>query len=86
MHFTTALLSAMALLAANQVIGAAVEVPRDVDAIQIATSPYYACNCPNNCSHKEGSSCKYYSGPSDDSKVISGKCEYQGSQLNCIAK
>ncbi|KAG2414014.1 hypothetical protein HFD88_003205 [Aspergillus terreus] len=77
MHFTTALLSAMALLAANQVIGAAVEVPRDVDAIQIATSP---------CCHKKGSSCKYYSGPSDDSKVISGKCEYQGSQLNCIAK
>ncbi|THC89984.1 hypothetical protein EYZ11_010558 [Aspergillus tanneri] len=42
----------------------------------------YACNCPNNCSHKQGSSCKYYSGPSDGSQVVSGKCEYQGSQLN----
>jgi hypothetical protein len=32
-----------------------------------------ACNCPNNCSHKQGSSCKFYSGPSDTSKVISGR-------------
>jgi hypothetical protein len=90
MHFSTALFSVMALLAANQVIGASVEVPRDVGAILIATSPcwfplirqyedivlisraVYACNCPNNCKHKQGSSCKYYSGPSDKSKVISG--------------
>ncbi|KAF7594828.1 hypothetical protein BBP40_008158 [Aspergillus hancockii] len=74
MHFSTALFSVMALLAANQVIGASVEVPRD-----------YACNCPNNCKHKQGSGCKYYSGPSDKSNVISGKCEWQGNQLNCIA-
>jgi hypothetical protein len=31
-----------------------------------------ACNCPNNCRHKQGSSCKFYSGPSDTSSVISG--------------
>ncbi|KAL5358290.1 hypothetical protein BJX96DRAFT_146290, partial [Aspergillus floccosus] len=85
MHFSTALFSVMALLAAHQVIGASVEVPRGIDAAQIATSPFYACNCPNNCKHKKGSSCKYYSGPSDKSKVISGKCEWQGNQLNCIA-
>jgi hypothetical protein len=39
MHFSTALFSVMALLAANQVIRASVEVPRSVGAIQIATSP-----------------------------------------------
>ncbi|KAH1450539.1 hypothetical protein KXX58_004825 [Aspergillus fumigatus] len=43
MHLSTALFSAIALIAASQVIGASVEVPRDVAAIQIATSPYYAC-------------------------------------------
>jgi hypothetical protein len=32
-----------------------------------------ACNCPNNCSHKAGSSCKFYSGPSDSSPVSSGR-------------
>ena len=32
-----------------------------------------ACNCPNNCSHKAGSSCKYYSGPSDNSPVVKGR-------------
>ncbi|GFF85308.1 hypothetical protein IFM47457_06772 [Aspergillus lentulus] len=76
----------MALLAAKQVIGASVEVPRNVGAIPIATSPCwfplimqhqrhnYACNCPNNCKHKQGSSCKYYSNPSDKSQVISGNC------------
>ncbi|KAE8138980.1 hypothetical protein BDV38DRAFT_281541 [Aspergillus pseudotamarii] len=86
MLFRSTLLSAIALLAAHQVVGAAVEAPRSIGHIEIATSPYYACNCPNNCSHKKGSGCKYYSGPSDNSKVISGKCEYQGSSLNCIAK
>ncbi|KAB8233568.1 uncharacterized protein BDW43DRAFT_310926 [Aspergillus alliaceus] len=86
MLFRTTLLSAIALLAANQVIGAAVEVPPGVDAVQIATSPYYACNCPNNCKHKQGTNCRFYSGPSDASQAISGKCEYQGNQLNCIAK
>lgn len=39
MHLSTALFSAIALIAASQVIGASVEVPRDVAAIQIATSP-----------------------------------------------
>ncbi|PKX91117.1 uncharacterized protein P174DRAFT_284701 [Aspergillus novofumigatus IBT 16806] len=72
MHFSAALFSAMVLFATNQVIGASVEVPRGVGAIQIATSPYYACNCPNNCKHKQGSSCKYYSSSSDKSQVISG--------------
>ncbi|KAK7224621.1 hypothetical protein V2G26_012624 [Clonostachys chloroleuca] len=42
--------------------------------ILIAITPYFAYNCPNNCNHKDGSSCKYYSGPSNTSAVISGKC------------
>lgn len=32
----------------------------------------YACTCPNNCDHHAGSSCKYYSGPSDNSPIIEG--------------
>lgn len=31
-----------------------------------------ACNPPNNGDHKVGSSCKFFSGPSDSSPVISG--------------
>jgi hypothetical protein len=31
-----------------------------------------ACNPPNNGDHTVGSSCKYYSGPSDSSPVIDG--------------
>lgn len=39
MLFRTTILSIVTILAANEVIGAAVEVQRDVEAIQIATSP-----------------------------------------------
>ncbi|KAG5984640.1 hypothetical protein E4U55_003861 [Claviceps digitariae] len=54
-------------------------------AIAIATDPYFACNCPNNCSHKYGSSCKYYKNFSDKGPVASGKCGYKGSDLYCYA-
>lgn len=91
MLFRASFLSAIALLCANQALGATIEVERSVGAAEIATSPClrsldllkgrrstdsflidYACNCPNNCRHVSGSSCKYYSGPSDTSTVISG--------------
>ncbi|RKU41808.1 hypothetical protein DL546_002660 [Coniochaeta pulveracea] len=36
-------------------------------------SPVAACNCPNNCSHKQGSSCKFYTGPSDTSPIANGR-------------
>jgi hypothetical protein len=32
----------------------------------------FACNCPNNCSHKKGSSCKYYKNFSDSGPVAKG--------------
>ncbi|KAF4332894.1 antifungsal 2 [Fusarium beomiforme] len=52
----------------------------------IATDPVSACQCPRNCSHKSGSKCKYYSGPSSDTSVLSGKCAYRdGLGLVCIA-
>ncbi|KAI0835444.1 hypothetical protein F5Y06DRAFT_299589 [Hypoxylon sp. FL0890] len=75
MFFKTAIVSAVALLFANQAMGAAL----------IATDPVAACNCPNNCSHGNGSSCKYYAGPSDSSSVVSGKCtpEADGT-LTCV--
>ncbi|KAF9783619.1 hypothetical protein IL306_008746 [Fusarium sp. DS 682] len=52
----------------------------------IATDPVSACQCPRNCSHKENSKCKYYSGPSSDTPVLNGKCAYRdGLGLVCIA-
>ncbi|KAI0894046.1 hypothetical protein F4806DRAFT_473743 [Annulohypoxylon nitens] len=75
MQFKSALVSAVALLFAGQAMGAAM----------IATDPVAACNCPNNCSHISGSSCKYRAGPSDSSSVVSGKCTPQnGGQLKCM--
>ncbi|KAI1206703.1 uncharacterized protein F4807DRAFT_437961, partial [Annulohypoxylon truncatum] len=62
MQFKSAAISAIALLFAGQAMGAAL----------IATDPVAACNCPNNCSHGNGSSCKYRAGPSDSSSVVSG--------------
>ncbi|KAH6645469.1 hypothetical protein BKA67DRAFT_696517 [Truncatella angustata] len=88
MQFSTAIYSTVALLMASKAMGAAIEV-RDSEVAQraamVATSPYYACNCPNNCSHKSGSSCKFYSGPSDNSDSVSGKCVSISYQLTCIA-
>ncbi|KFY00055.1 hypothetical protein O988_03546 [Pseudogymnoascus sp. VKM F-3808] len=84
MLFKTSFISAIALLAANQVIGAAVELPRGEAGILIATDPYYACNCPNNCSYKPGTGCRFYSGPSDNSKVLKGKCQNKNGKLTCI--
>ncbi|KFX87176.1 hypothetical protein V490_08470 [Pseudogymnoascus sp. VKM F-3557] len=106
MLFKTSFISAIALLAANQVIGAAVELPRGEAGILIATDPCpfsplvdsrnkkthnantsladCACNCPNNCSYKPGTGCRFYSGPSDNSKVLKGKCQNKNGKLTCI--
>ncbi|OTA62654.1 hypothetical protein K449DRAFT_464778 [Hypoxylon sp. EC38] len=77
MFVKSAIVSAFALLFANQAMGAAL----------IAVDAVAACNCPNNCSHGNGSSCKYLAGPSTSSSVISGKCtpEADGT-LICIPK
>ncbi|KAF3056580.1 hypothetical protein GL218_06569 [Daldinia childiae] len=74
MYFKTAIISAFALLFAGQAMGAAL----------IATNPDAACNCPNNCSHGDGSGCKYYAGPSDSSSVVSGKCRRKNGALTCV--
>uniref|UniRef100_A0A0W0FYQ8 Uncharacterized protein n=1 Tax=Moniliophthora roreri TaxID=221103 RepID=A0A0W0FYQ8_MONRR len=58
----TTIFSIVAVLFAGQALGAA----------QIATDPVSACNPPNNGDHHGGSSCKYYSGPSDSSHVVEG--------------
>ncbi|KAI1086088.1 hypothetical protein F5B19DRAFT_480435 [Rostrohypoxylon terebratum] len=76
MQFKSALISAVALLFAGQAMGAAM----------VAADPVTACNCPNNCSHVNGSSCKYHAGPSDKSSVVSGRCTPQdGGRLVCVA-
>ncbi|KAI1843449.1 hypothetical protein JX265_013331 [Neoarthrinium moseri] len=85
---TTTILSAAAALFASQAMAAAVPEGQDLsprDAL-IATNPVAACNCPNNCSHKAGSGCKYKAGTSTDGSTVSGKCADQGGQLVCVPK
>ncbi|KAI8958235.1 hypothetical protein F5Y11DRAFT_351757 [Daldinia sp. FL1419] len=98
MYFKTALVSAVAFLLAGQTMGAALTATNArsstiilLETILKTSAPgadvnlVAACNCPNNCSHKEGSSCKYYSGPSDKSSVVHGKCRKQNGFLMCTA-
>ncbi|KAI1399916.1 hypothetical protein F4819DRAFT_488144 [Hypoxylon fuscum] len=70
MLFKTSIIAAFALQFANQAMGVAI----DDRAALVATDAYSACNCPNNCEKKAGDKCKFYSGPSDESKKTSGKC------------
>ncbi|ROV92079.1 hypothetical protein VSDG_07575 [Cytospora chrysosperma] len=51
--------------------------------VDIASSPYYACNCPNNCNYGEGHSCKYFGGASS-SNTVGGACAYVGGTLTCV--
>ncbi|KAJ3927794.1 MAG: hypothetical protein NXY57DRAFT_978184 [Lentinula lateritia] len=48
-------------------------------AADIAADPESACRCPNNCSHKYGSSCKFY----DNGNVLSGACINGNGGLTC---
>ncbi|KAG7096301.1 hypothetical protein E1B28_003747 [Marasmius oreades] len=59
---TVTIISTLAMLLVGQAMG----------GILIATDPVSACGPPNNKDHHAGSSCKFYSGPSDSSRVISG--------------
>ncbi|KAK7038791.1 hypothetical protein VNI00_010678 [Paramarasmius palmivorus] len=70
------ILSVVAVLFAGQAFG----------AVLIATDPVAACNPPNNGDHHGGSSCKFYSGPSDSSHVVSGICIDQGGTLTCVGQ
>ncbi|KAF7556333.1 hypothetical protein G7Z17_g1494 [Cylindrodendrum hubeiense] len=54
-------------------------------AIAIATNPLSACNCPHNCDYNEGHDCRFYSGPSTNSEVNSGKCTLINHLLICEA-
>ncbi|XXG98186.1 hypothetical protein Hte_004507 [Hypoxylon texense] len=71
MFFKTVLATTFIALFAGQVAG-------------IATDPYSACNCPNNCSHQVNSNCKFYGGVSDSSDVLSGRCISEGNYLVCM--
>ncbi|KAK7688255.1 hypothetical protein QCA50_008625 [Cerrena zonata] len=81
--FATRVIS-IAVAAALLFVGqaqAANTIPR---AALIATDAVAACNPPNNGDHKVGSSCKFFSGPSDSSPVISGTCIDQSGTLTCV--
>ncbi|KAI1391655.1 uncharacterized protein F4822DRAFT_192425 [Hypoxylon trugodes] len=86
---TTTIFSAVALLMAGQVFGVAIDTSsneaRDVLGALIAPDPTSACNCPNNCSHHAGSSCKYCENPNNTCKTVSGTCEDQNGTLICVA-
>ncbi|KAF9257327.1 hypothetical protein L218DRAFT_113911 [Marasmius fiardii PR-910] len=69
-------ISALAVLFAGQAMGSALT----------ATDPVSACGPPNNGGHKAGSSCKYYSGPSDKSRVLHGTCVNRDGKLICVPK
>ncbi|KAK3950004.1 hypothetical protein QBC32DRAFT_316262 [Pseudoneurospora amorphoporcata] len=88
MLFKSAIIFTFALCMASHDLGAAIETPTEIDSpvhAFIATDPYYACNCPNNCRHKVGTGCKFYSGPSDTSGIINGKCASRDGTLTCVA-
>ncbi|KAJ2971063.1 hypothetical protein NUW58_g9522 [Xylaria curta] len=79
MQLTFALVSSAVLLMASQAVGASVGAPVSTPTIvdraaNTATDPYHACNCPKNCSHKAGSSCKYYT--NEHGNVYKGSCAY----------
>ncbi|KAF9258710.1 hypothetical protein L218DRAFT_876652 [Marasmius fiardii PR-910] len=73
---TATFIPALVALFAGQAMGSAL----------IATDPVSACGPPNNRGHKAGSSCKYYSGPSDNSPVLSGTCVNRDGKLICVPK
>ncbi|KAF2153537.1 hypothetical protein K461DRAFT_293795 [Myriangium duriaei CBS 260.36] len=82
MQFKTALLSLTTLLLATGTMAAAVpEAGQGVSAraTLIAPDPTSACNCPKNCSHHAGSSCKFYR----NGNVITGVCNDVGGHLIC---
>lgn len=49
------------------------EYGKRMNVILIHVDPVAACNPPNNGDHKAGSSCEYYTGPSDNSPTIKGR-------------
>ncbi|KAK9414997.1 hypothetical protein SUNI508_10602 [Seiridium unicorne] len=91
MLFKSVIISAITLFSANGVMAAAINPGSEVDAraALTATDAYSACNCPNNCKHKYGGSCKYLQGPSTNSDSISGHCFYPNGNpsagLECIS-
>ncbi|KAK6066487.1 hypothetical protein SCUP234_03993 [Seiridium cupressi] len=91
MLFKTVFVCAVTLFSANGALGAAIDKSSEVEAraALVATDAYSACNCPNNCKHARGDSCKYYSGPSDNSEVTTGHCYFPnanpGASLECVA-
>ncbi|KAF2645013.1 hypothetical protein P280DRAFT_514471 [Massarina eburnea CBS 473.64] len=86
MYSKTIVLAAISALFATQAIGASINVnARSVSveerAALIAADPVAACNCPGNCKHKNGDSCKFY----ENGNTLSGQCVTDGDHLKCVA-
>ena len=55
-------------------------------ALGIATDPYYACNCPNNCDREINTSCKYYENHSNTGPIVDGRCKEEGNGIMMCIK
>ncbi|KAI1169506.1 hypothetical protein F4777DRAFT_584857 [Nemania sp. FL0916] len=80
MHFSTAIVSAIAMLSAGT-MAASIKAPANAPVIRIATDPEAACNCPNNCDHELDDSCKFYE--TDSGIVQTGTCQQTLGGLYC---
>ncbi|KAI0154595.1 hypothetical protein GGR57DRAFT_502342 [Xylariaceae sp. FL1272] len=87
MQLRQTIISIVLFLQAHKGLGAAIGNPdSDISQIEVATAAdsYSACNCPNNCKHEEGATCRYYTGVSKHSKLVNGVCLIRGSDLVCV--
>ena len=58
---TVAIFAAQAAAAPSVITGNEMEAfSNEARTVQIAKDNINACNCPDNCKHKIGSSCKFY--------------------------
>ncbi|KAK3396190.1 hypothetical protein B0T20DRAFT_264213 [Sordaria brevicollis] len=85
---SSAIISIFALCMVSHALGAS--IPPSTEPINspiniyTARGPYLACNCPDNCEYRPGSTCKFYKDPLDvSSGVLKGRCGYHGKILYC---
>lgn len=57
---TVALFAVQAVAAPSVMTSNEVATDNTARAVQIAPNAISACNCPNNCRHRVGDSCKFY--------------------------
>ncbi|EDU50946.1 hypothetical protein PtrSN002B_011038 [Pyrenophora tritici-repentis] len=80
---TVAFFAAQAAAAPSAMTGTEMEAPNnDVRGVLIAPDATNACNCPNNCRHRVGDSCKFY----QQGYVVTATCQQGGANGALICK